>query len=90
MERILALLTEDPVLIARQMSDWESRGSVDLTAFQLTAIHKLMWSSSVFEQEIFDVIKEVKQEIGMTFVGRQLLQCQQLESSLCHVTVHRQ
>ena len=60
MERILALLTEDPVLIARQMSDWESRGSVDLTAFQLTAIHKLMWSSSVFEQEIFDVIKEVK------------------------------
>ena len=60
MERILALLTEDPVLIARQMSDWESRGSVDLTSFQLMAIQKLMWSSSVFEQEILDVIKEVK------------------------------
>lgn len=60
MERVLALLTDDAVLIAKQMSDWESCGKVDLTSFQLIAIQKLMWSTSVSEQEILDVIKEVK------------------------------
>lgn len=60
MERILALLTKDSELIAQQMSDWESLGSVNLTSFQLMTIQKLMWSFSVSEQEILDVMKEVK------------------------------
>ena len=60
MERILALLTNSAELIAEQMSDWKSKSKMELTSFQLAALQKIMWSSSVSEREILCVINEVK------------------------------
>ena len=58
-ERVISFITDDTDVVAQQFTSWDATGTMALTAAQQREMRKLMWSTSVTQEEIIETMQEM-------------------------------